>query len=229
MKLKHLILMNFVVCAVLAVTSMFTVDQSLAHYFNAHESASLKAFGLFITDIGLAEYYFAIALLTIAFSSLALKKMILSEEGLARLRFFKAWGQNFLVGLLVSGFIVHLFKNLIGRARPHQSPDFYPFLFESFNFSWRWQSMPSGHSQVMFTAATFFALAFPRLKYLWFAFALLICFSRVMVHDHFLSDTIMGAYTGWLGATLTLYYFRDRSWGLGVEPQKEIRKPSASV
>lgn len=212
-------------CLIAAALSMFFLDQRLAHFFNLDENQSLKSFGKIITDIGLAENYFIISLAVWICCWWILKKGPVTQDSLttAKLKadFFRRWSLNFLVGLIVSGIIVHIFKNIIGRARPHQTPDFYPFMFDSFNFNWKFQSMPSGHSQVMFTAATFFAVAFPRWKWLWYSFALLICFSRVMVHDHFLSDTIMGAFTGWLGATLTLYWLRKKKIGL-----KELDFPS---
>lgn len=203
-KLK--VALYFLISISIAIPAMFFIDQALAGYFLSPENAHLKYFGTLITDIGLAENYFLIALFVFIYTSWTLRRSVTSELVKERATFFKHWSLNFLLALVTSGVLVHLFKNIIGRARPHHAPDFYPFVFESFNFNWRWQSMPSGHSQVMFTAATLFAIAFPRFKYFWFGFASLICFSRVMVGDHFFSDIILGGFTGWLGATIALFW-----------------------
>lgn len=202
-----------------ALVSVAFLDQKLALFFDLEKNQGLKRFGKLITDIGLAEHYFIISIVGwIGFAFLAKK---FSGALNTKFDFYKRWSINFFIGLIASGILVHLFKNLIGRARPHQTESFDPFVFKPVNFDWSYQSMPSGHSQVMFTAATFFAVAFPKWKYFWFAFAVLICFSRVMVHDHFLSDTIMGAFTGWLGAHLTLQALKPKALGL-----KELDSPS---
>lgn len=180
-----------------AISLASGADKALADYFL--DPANVQIWQRFrdITQIGLAEPYFAIALISwfIGHS----KKY--TESPFKEL---ELWGRDFLICLLASGAIVHLVKFIVGRQRPHKTPLHDPFVFEPFNIHWHWQSFPSGHSQVMAVVAVFMSLLFPKLKWFFGIFAALICFSRVGTGDHFLSDTIMGATVGFLTALVVL-------------------------
>lgn len=203
-KLKRHILSVTVSALVLAaIATIF--DQQLSQFFGIPEiNQKWRPVAREITDVGLSDYYFAIAILSWAFCKWVAPRIEFFKKIPAKVDYFRRWGLNFLVALLVSGAITHLIKMTVGRQRPHKTPDFDPFVFHPFNLHWHWHSFPSGHSQVMFTAATMMSIAFPKLRWLWIPIAVIVCGTRIVVHDHFLSDTIFGACVGYVGTLLAL-------------------------
>lgn len=183
----------------LAALSVLFLDQHLALFFKRPELLSIWLFARQITNVGLGEHYFIGGFLVYIFSRWLRPKY----------RTLRTWSRNFLLALIGSGILVQLVKFSFGRQRPHRSPDFDPASFQPFNTHWDFHSFASGHTQVMFTVATMFALTFPRAKWFFFAVAAFFSLTRVVTHDHFLSDVIGGALVGYIG-TLTSLYFAQR-------------------
>lgn len=201
---KHLLKVTLICLAMAAVAAIF-FDQQLSQFFALPEIyQKWRPVARDITDVGLSEYYFAIALFSWAIAKWIAPRMTSLKKFSNQIEFWRRWGLNFLVALLVSGAFTHLIKMTVGRQRPHKTPDFQPFIFDPFTTHWHWHSFPSGHSQVMFTAATMFSLAFPKLRWLWICIAVVVCGTRIVVHDHFLSDTIFGACVGYSGTLIAL-------------------------
>lgn len=195
--------------------AVFFLDQPLALFFSAPERAAFKAGAREITDIGLAEYYFAIALFAIIatkFTQWILKKN--TALVVDRLAFFHRWGVNFFGALVVSGVLVHILKNIFGRQRPHLTDNYDPFVFNPFNFHWDFHSLPSGHTQVMFTVAAMMTVAFPKFRMFFYAGAIGISFTRVMIQYHFLSDVILGAWVGYAGAHLAMLWIKKTRYNI---------------
>lgn len=211
-KLRRHILIVTVFSLALALVAAFLFDQQLSAFFGRPEIRDLyRGPARTITDVGLSDYYFAIAILTWAFCRFLAPRLASLKKYSAKVDYFRRWGLNFLVALLVSGAITHIIKFCVGRQRPHKTPDFDPFVFNHFTTHWHWHSFSSGHSQVMFTAATMFSIAFPRLRWLWIPIAIVVCGTRIVVHDHFLSDTIFGACVGYVGTLLALKWMDAKS------------------
>ena len=164
-----------------------------------------------LTDLGLFEVYFFVALASWAFAKWIAPHMQTFREQPDKIDFLRRWGLNFIAALLLSGVITHLIKFTVGRQRPHKSPIFDPYIFTPFTTHYHWHSFSSGHSQVIFTAATMLSVAMPKWRRGWLAFAVLIAFTRVMVTDHFLSDIIFGACVGYVGALCALYWMKLKS------------------
>lgn len=208
---KHLITVN-IFAFILAMISYVLCDQAVALYFGRPELRWFYFVNRTLTDLGLSEYYFAIAIL-----SWALARGVFPlfkgfyQKYRNQIEYTRRWGLNFLVAQIFSGLIVLVLKFCVGRQRPHITPDFQAHVFSPFNVNWDFQSFPSGHSQVMFTAATLMSLAFPKLRWFWVFCALVICFTRVVCHDHFVSDTIEGAAFGYTGALLALYVMKTKT------------------
>lgn len=208
---KHLLLVVLIALAFAVIAAIFC-DQSLSQFFGREDiRTSWRPLARTITDMGLSDIYFAIAILSWALAKWLLPRMSSFKRYSVKIDYFRRWGLNLLVALLVSGVITFLIKMTVGRQRPHKTPDFDPFVFQPINVHWHWHSFPSGHSQVMFTAATMFSLAFPKLRWLWILFAIIVCSTRIVVHDHFLSDTIFGACIGYVGTLLTLKLMQKKT------------------
>jgi membrane-associated phospholipid phosphatase len=170
----------------LVTLSFFLVDQKFAQYFGSPEMVQVWLFHRNITEIGEAGIYFAFALF-----ALLIKK-------------WRKKASFFLASMLSSGLALHLIKFSVGRIRPHKTPGHDPFVFEPFNFHHHFQSFPSGHSQTLFTIATFIAFLFPR-SFLWIMpVALYLAFTRAITLAHFVSDVWAGALLGILITALCL-------------------------
>lgn len=192
--------------SVLILLSMFYWDQRVTYYFEKDDFKWL--FARTITDVGLFAPYFISAL--IVFSILNIH----SKFPLFRPKPWFSTAQQaskyLMIGLLYSGFWTHLIKFLVGRQRPKISPSFEPFVFFPFNSNWDFQSFGSGHSQVLFTVATFFSFYFPKNKYTIYLIAFLFTLTRAATRDHFLSDVFMGCWVGHVSTATLLLYLHDK-------------------
>ncbi len=207
--LRHHLLKVTVGGLILAALAAVFFDQKLALLFGtpwAHQF--WRPLAREVTNIGLSEHYFIIAIVSWVFCAFIAPKIHGLKKYAAKVDYFRRWGLNLLLALLVSGAITHVIKFTVGRQRPHKSPNCDPFVFDHFTTHWHWHSFSSGHSQVMFTAAVLFTLAFPKGKWLWLTIAVLACGTRIMIQDHFLSDTIFGACVGYMGSLLALKWMR---------------------
>ncbi len=211
-KLIRHILKVTAIALVLAVLAMFFLDQRVSAYFGeVSVKAMFRAPARVLTDIGLSEYYFILSIATWALAKWVAPHIAAFKRYPAKIDFFRRWGLNFLAALLVSGAMTHIIKFTVGRQRPHKTPDFDPFVFNPFTTHWHWHSFSSGHSQVIFTAATMLSVAFPKLRWFWIPFAILICVTRVVVHDHFLSDIVFGACVGYVGSLLAMKLMQKKT------------------
>jgi len=180
----------------LALISALFWDQSISLYFKRPELNSVWLFARSITNAGLSEHYFLLALVLYVFGKWVRPQFVQTRE----------WARNLFIALITSGVFVHIVKFCFGRQRPHKSDTFDPFVFHPFTTHWDFHSFASGHTQVMFTVATMFAAAFPKARWVFFAIAAFFGLTRVIIHDHFLSDVIGGAMVGYIGATTALYW-----------------------
>lgn len=198
---------------ILTIIAAYFGDQAMAQYF--FEPEIYKIFwqrARDITNLGLSEYYFGIAIFTWLFTAWVAPRMKRFAKHSSRIDFLRRWGLNFVVALLISGIITHLLKLIVGRQRPHKSsPLFDPYIFDPFTTHWHWHSFSSGHTQVMFTAATMFCVAFPKAWWVWISIAFIICATRIMIHDHFLSDVIFGASVGYIGSLLAMKVMKEKT------------------
>lgn len=174
----------------------FTLDQTLSLYFNRPELSETWLMARAITNVGLSEHYFLAAILLYIFA-----RWIRPQYTQLR-----KWSRNFFFALITSGIFIHILKFCVGRQRPHKTPDFDPFVFQPFTTHWDFHSFGSGHTQVMFTVATMLSLVMPKAKWLFFSIAAFFGFTRVIIHDHFLSDVIAGAMIGYIGTLTAIYW-----------------------
>lgn len=210
-KLRNHILKVLGFALVIAAIAAFTLDQRLSEFFSHADRNIVRGYFREITDLGLSEYYFICAFATWVFARWIAPRLDVLKNYRETCDFARRWGLNFIAALLLSGVFIHLTKFFVGRQRPHKSPTFEPFVFDPITTHWHWHSFASGHSQVMFTAATMFSVAFPKARWFFFLFAAVICFSRIAVLDHFLSDVIMGSAIGYCGALIAMKLMQKKT------------------
>ena len=201
---RHLFICS-AIALILSVICVYGFDQKLALWLN--EPAQKDVLWLparEVTNVALSEWYFIISFAAWFITAWVTPRIASLKPYSVRLDFIRRWGLNFLVGLLVCGAMTHILKFTVGRQRPHKSPDFTADVFNHFTTHWHWHSFSSGHAQVIFTAAVFFSLLFPRFFWFFGLFAVASAATRVIIHDHFLSDVIAGAFVGYIGSLLAL-------------------------
>ena len=113
---------------------------------------------------------------------------------------FRLWVTFFLAAAISLSL-----KVIIKRPRPFQLDivSIMPLLQKSSYFIWNF-SFPSFHSMFVFCSVPLVIKRFPKFKYIWIVFAVLVAFSRVYFGLHFLSDVLVGGLIGYLLGTLVI-------------------------
>jgi membrane-associated phospholipid phosphatase len=184
-------------------------------------SGALVAFFQFVTDLGLAGWFLvplAVALIVIAWIDappLTRTGQLVLASVAARLGFLFA-------AIAVPGLVVSIIKRLVGRARPVAAHGDV-FLYKFFGWRVEYASFPSGHATTAFAVAVAMGVLFPRLRPLFWAYAVLVAVSRVVVTAHFPSDVVGGAIAGTLGALLVRDWLAARRLGFSISPDGIVR------
>ena len=107
----------------------------------------------------------------------------------------------FLLAFLTTSFLVNiLIKNIVKRDRPYIVNQLVTTNCPS-DFSF-----PSGHAAGAFAGAVVFAYFDKKRRYLYYMIAILIAFSRIYLHCHYLFDAVFGALIGYgVGKTFLLH------------------------
>lgn len=192
----------FLIALALALPLGLFVDRPLATALRTGLSHEWAGFFRIVTDIGLAEPWFALALGGWVWCRFGASLALTTEN-------FRRWRQRarswlfMLTSLLAAGAVLHLMKFTFGRPRPGKGFDQGLFGLDPFSGH---NSFPSGHAQLIFTVATALWFLYPRLRPIYFPMAVLIAASRVAITQHYLGDIIMGAV---IGVVVTLWV-KDR-------------------
>ena len=191
----------------LEIILFICVDRPLALFVQQLDVTHPDMIGFFhnITDYGKAVWYLwpcGIATIFSVFLSRAKDAPI----HVRRLAGYVGVRAFFLFATIaLSGIIADILKPLIGRARPVEFLRHGIYGFDTMTAAgFAWNSMPSGHATTAFTIGFALCMLYPRLRFLWLAYALLLAASRVMVDAHFLSDICAGAALGYLTVSLCL-------------------------
>ena len=122
---------------------------------------------------------------------------------------FPLW---FTLGLAVA--VSFLLKTAVQRQRPFQLGlvSVLPVLEKASHLIWNF-SFPSFQTMLVFSAVPLLSKQFPKLKYSWIAFAVLVGFSRVYFGLHFLSDVIAGGAIGYLIGWMVVKIEEENKFG----------------
>ena len=171
MKTKH----HFLIFILLIVLSFFSffVDKHAFGFVEKIKNPFFDALFGYITNFG--NIFVVLILVTSLFLWQERKK-----EWIPTL--WISYGAAIIVSFLI--------KISVQRPRPFFK-NFYPLInLPDYAF-------PSMHAVAAFAAIPVLDREFPKLKWFWILFALLILFSRVYLRVHYLSDVIFGALIGY--------------------------------
>jgi len=132
---------------------------------------------------------------------------------------FKDLGARALVSVIASGVVVHVLKTAFERPRPAHAAGSMAALLNNpslFDFTGRFNSMPSGHTVAAFAFAYVAGRRFPRLAPLFYVLAAFVAASRVYLGSHYPSDVVIGALVGLgVGWVVTDKIAAQKRWLIG--------------
>ncbi len=187
MKKKELIIWLIVLSAILAG---FYFDSAIVRGISLARNSLLDDFFLGITFVSseIIVFFF-------------LTSLFLLQGGKSK----KKWILPLWATLGLSAVVSFILKFSIKRQRPFQQDivPVLPILEKGSHFVWNF-SFPSFQAMLAFCAVPILSKEFPKLKYVWAGFAVLVAFSRVYFGLHFMSDVIAGSAIGYLLGILVI-------------------------
>ena len=183
-----------------SVACFFFLDAAAVRYFDGFDQQSPGVrFWLVLSLTGNSATYYLFALfgLMLTWSR---------DRSAARSLVF------FLLAITVAGLLVNLFKVVLGRPRPELflsdgAWGFFQFAFAGgLDGAYKQLAFPSGHATHMAAVGMSLALLFPRYRYFFLGYAVLVGISRVVLIQHFPGDVV----AGWTLGALTALVVYDR-------------------
>jgi len=205
-----------VFCVLLALIMVF-VDEPLARLARTIDTQSLVAqFFEVLTHLGTSGWVLIIT--GVMGIALSMMNWNAGKNFSSVRRYFNLYADaNFVFfTVAISGTLVALIKNTIGRARPKHLDTLGPLNFDFAAFEASFASFPSGHSTTFGALCAAVAILHPRYRLICVLFAVLGGGSRVMVGAHYLSDVIAGLTFGAVFVIFAAHYLAKRRLMFGM-------------
>ncbi len=114
------------------------------------------------------------------------------------------WILPLWLSLGISMALTYALKYLIARERPSEFLHLQPLVAED---GW---SFPSGHATAVFSTLGVLDKEFPKFKWFWLGFALLVAFSRMYLGVHYLSDVLAGGVIGFSVGLFVVHFWEKK-------------------
>jgi membrane-associated phospholipid phosphatase len=186
---------------------LLQLDQVIADFFKQPQYELIYKYSREVTNVGYSIHYFILALVGWAVAKYLNQYIKLLNTNPRLTNSIQQWSVFVFKSLICIGLFVQVLKFIFGRQRPHITEDFQNTIFVPFSTHWHFHSFPSGHTQVLLTMATIGSMIWPKQRVYFFILALLLAFTRVVIHQHFFSDFVAGAFVGYI-LTLWIYFYR---------------------
>ncbi len=173
-----------------------------------------------LTDFGKDSYVLCALLAVLALIVLAAP--LLHDAARARLLRFGTGVQYLFLAVAFSNLLAEVLKYVVGRGRPFVGGKVNVFNFAPFAGTEAHFSFPSAHAVTAFALAFAVGAIWPRARIIIFAYALLICATRLVLVAHHPSDVAAGAVVGIFGAMIVRYWFAARRLGFAIRGNGEI-------
>ena len=184
-------------------------DRPMADYVKSLDRTSQELIDSFrrITDLGKSKGYLIVCGIAALLCGFLSRGKDVEPRYRKLFAYIGARALFIFIPIALSGIMADIIKPIAGRARPALWLNNSIYGFDPFNGQgFLWNGMPSGHATTAFALACSLSLLYPRLRVLWFAYALVLAASRVMVDAHYLSDVCAGALLGWLTVRFVAKY-----------------------
>ncbi|MFZ2103626.1 MAG: phosphatase PAP2 family protein [Oricola sp.] len=157
-----------------------------------------------ITDAAKSGWYIVPAIIIIAIIGLTDWRRLRTAS---RRALMSAYGEAafILVSISVSGIVVNIIKQFVGRARPRMADEFGVYGFWPFHFDSAFQGFPSGHAATAGSLAVILMLWHPKARWALLALMFLLACARIPAGAHYPSDVVAGFS---LAAIMTLAFAR---------------------
>ncbi len=199
-KLMSKTLLATVVCMILYILSFSYLDRTIALYCKNFTGTHLFTIGQYISYLADGNIWrIAIPLLLIS--------VVIYDYYHGRTSGSKAF-LYIIISILVASAIGGALKFLLGRYRPVMLYSQHLYGFHFLTKTWAFNSTPSGHSFRIFALMASLSLVFKRWYWLFFIVAICVGLSRIIVHAHYPSDVLFGAYIGLLAAFWSRNYIK---------------------
>ncbi len=166
-------------------------DREIALYFYSIPSdTTLKKFFHFMTRFGKSEWYLVPSFL-----------LYLYFRKIENIKYAKMSLYIFITNV-VAGIGVWFIKVPFGRARPKLYILDNIYGFQWFEFNHKLTSFPSGHTITAISSAFALGFLFPKYRYIFLIFGMIIAFSRVVGVNHYMSDILFASFLGYFVALI---------------------------
>ncbi len=166
-------------------------DREIALYFYSIPSdTTLKKFFHFMTRFGKSEWYLVPSFL-----------LYIYFRKIENIKYAKMSLYIFITNV-VAGIGVWFIKVPFGRARPKLYILDNIYGFQWFEFNHKLTSFPSGHTITAISSAFALGFLFPKYRYIFLIFGMIIAFSRVVGVNHYMSDIIFASFLGYFVALI---------------------------
>jgi membrane-associated phospholipid phosphatase len=192
------------------VVALVPLDPMLSQRAQGLPSA-IVTFNERITDFGTFSWMIYGSGLIVILAYIA-RRVSRNETFAGRARTARRLSLYFFLTIGATSALVHLFKLIIGRARPELFTDLGAYSLTPFAYDNLYASFPSGHSAAAGAFFGAFSMLAPRLRPLFLIGALAIGASRVIVGAHYPSDVAAGLLLGLWTAIAAAFFFASREW-----------------
>jgi len=189
----------FILTVIITILLYRFADRQIAIYFYNMPYNEIKSFFHFMTRFGKSEWYLIPSILLFWY----FRKKERREYATMALYIFMT--------NVVAGVVVWLIKVPFGRMRPKLYLRDNLYGFEWFEINHKLTSFPSGHTITVISTVVALSLLFPKWKYIFIPFGIIVALSRVVGTNHFMSDVVFASFLGTMVATtLYKYYFKNQ-------------------
>jgi membrane-associated phospholipid phosphatase len=195
---KKLILISLPIVVLFCIIGYFFLDLIVAKYCaSTFANSKIRSILKDISKLGLATLYLPFAAVCFLFFRFIKQRKVWSNRALF-----------VFLSISVSGILVLIGKFIFGRYRPRMFLEEQLYGFQFFQLKGKLTSFPSGHASTI--VALMLALYFisPKYRVIYFAIALVIVISRVLVCHHYLTDVVFGSYIA-VVTTVWLKHFME--------------------
>jgi len=110
----------------------------------------------------------------------------------------RKWIFPLWLSVFLSAVVAYTLKLIFIRQRPFEVLDIINLV------PGRESSFPSAHAAAVFSTLAILDKEFPKIKWFWIVFAILVAFSRIYVGVHYLTDVVVGALIGYTISLIVL-------------------------